>query len=102
MNWYKTSQIQNSQLETLRQNLKQQYPGLELDSRETSTGYIELAQISLPTEMQNQGIGTKIIQQIQALADSIGKAIVVRPEADKGKKGKLDRFYNMSGKAPSL
>ena len=96
MNWYKKAEqydeIQN-QIQSLTDSLKSQYTGLELDMWYTNSGYIELSKIALPPEMQNQGFGHQIINAIQELARQLNVPIVLRPDAEKGKKGSLNRFY---------
>jgi len=96
MNWYKTArqdyEIQK-QIQLLRDSLKSQHPGLELDLWYAHNHYIELARIELPPEMQNQGFGHQIIKDIQEFARQLNVPIVLRPEAEKRKKTSLNRFY---------
>jgi len=106
MNWYKFSQDNTQeiqiQLQRLVESLKSQYPGLDLHAYyAASADYIELQNMSLPPEMQSQGIGTKVIQRIQELAQSFGKTIALSPQADPRKKGKLDKFYKGLGFVPN-
>jgi len=91
MHWYKKSQT--DELQVLRQKLKTQYPGLELDLWKKNNNSVELASIEVPQELRNQGIGTDVIQQIKDYAQKNNLSIVLRPEPNKGKKGALDRFY---------
>jgi len=98
MNWYKKAKFgdpvpHNDELQTLVQSLKTQYTGLELYAYVTNSGYVEIAQIRVPEENRNQGIGTKVIQSIKNLAQSINLPVVVRPEAESKKKKRLDDFY---------
>ena len=96
MNWYKISQ-QEGPLKILREKLKAEYPGLDLDVWESSNDYIELAMIRLPKEMQSQGIGTKVIREIQDYANQVGKPIVISPQPGRGKKKSLESFYRNLG-----
>ena len=102
MNWYRKSQMdtsglkeeRNRELKLLEDNLKSTYPGLELSMWFYIYGpYIELAAIKLPKEMQNQGIGHKVIRAIKDKALEWGVPVVLSPEPSPGKKKKLLDFY---------
>lgn len=72
------------------------HPGVKIHAYET--GYkIELMQIVVPRENRGGGVGTEIIRTLQDYARSVGKPIVIRPEAERGRKGDLDRFYRELG-----
>lgn len=58
---------------------------------------IEITNIKIPKEYRGQGAGTEIIKAIQGYAKTIGKPIVLRPEAEKGYKQGLERFYKRLG-----
>jgi len=95
MSWYSKISSTN-EIEAIRQALKTQYTGLELDIWQHEN-YIELARIELPKDMRDQGIGTQIIQKLQDYAKAQNLPLVVSPEADKNKKQALDRFYRNLG-----
>lgn len=79
-------------LKSLVSEIETEYPFIDLYVYETPYS-IELANIKLPPEVRNQGIGTKIIQRLQQYAKEVQKPIVLTPEAERGKKKKLDKFY---------
>ena len=96
MNWYKKSKFgdpipHNDELQTLTKSLEAKYPGLQLYAFVTK-GYLEIAQIIVPPENRNQGIGTNVIQTIKNFAQSINLPIIIRPEAASRKKKKLDKI----------
>ena len=106
MSWYKSSQDNSQeiqvQLKRLVESLTSQFPGLDLYAFYSLTGnYIEISNIDLPPAMQSQGIGTIVVKRIQEFAQSIGEPIVIRPEANPGKKGALNRFYKNLGFVPN-
>ena len=102
MNWYKKAKFGNpvphdDELQAIVKSLQSTYPGLELYAYVTNSGYVEVAQIRVPPENRNQGIGTKVMQVIKDFAQSINLPVVVRPEAESRKKKKLDDFYKNLG-----
>jgi len=97
MNWYKIAQPDyKKELDKLVAQLKSEYPGLDLFVYITPT-QVEIANIVVPLEKRNQGIGHKVIKAIQQFAQKIQLPIVLRPEAEHGKKKKLDNFYRDLG-----
>jgi len=100
MNWYKFSQNDEKlkeEIDSIVKQLRLKYTDLELYAFLSNSGYIEIAQIQLPPEKQNQGIGSFIIHTFQELGIKHNVPIVVRPEPDRGKKKSLDRFYKQHG-----
>jgi GNAT superfamily N-acetyltransferase len=100
MNWYRKAQDKesiNKEIDSLVKSLEAQYPGLELWVYFASGNFIELGQIRLPPEMQDKGIGHKVVKAIQEFAQRLGVPVVLRPEADPGKKKKLFDFYKELG-----
>ena len=95
-NWYKLAD-NNSELSNLVSSLESEYPGLDLSVSISKSGYIEIANISLPKEMRNRGFGTIIINKIKDFANKLKLPIVLRPEAEIGKKHKLLNFYKNLG-----
>lgn len=57
--------------------------------------HIQLHQIEV--ENKNQGIGTKVIEALQAYAKKQGKPITLEAQANSGKKTALLRFYRHLG-----
>lgn len=85
--------LEENSLQKLVNSLELQYPGVQLSAWE-SNSRIELAMIKIPKGMQSQGIGSKIMQFLKDYAQLVKKPIVLRPEAENGKKAALQRFYS--------
>lgn len=88
--------LESSTLDLLVSYILKRHPGLELSAYETSNK-IELTSIEVPEEFRGSGIGTKIVRELQDYARSVAKPIVIRPEAERGRKGDLERFYKSLG-----
>lgn len=88
--------LESSGLEAFLSALRERHPGLRLEAYETKEK-IELMSIEVPEGSRGMGVGTEIIRNIQDYARKVGKPIVLRPEAEKGRKGDLDRFYRGLG-----
>jgi hypothetical protein len=88
--------LESSVLEALVSGLVAKHPGLRLDAYE-SKEKIELVGIEVPEGSRGMGVGTEVIRSLQDYARGVGKPIVLRPEADRGRKGDLDRFYRGLG-----
>lgn len=78
------------------EELRSEYPGVGLEAYE-SKDRVELMEIKVPVEMRGRGIGTEIVKKIQGYAAGVGKPLVLRPEAERGRKGDLERFYKRLG-----
>ena len=83
-------------MEELLERIRAQYPFVKIWAFENSMK-IELQQIEVPPEHRGKGIGKDIIHQLQVYAQSVDKPIVLRPEAEKGRKKDLERFYKDLG-----
>lgn len=81
-------------LSSLIDNIKKQYPGIHIEVYENPQK-INLSSIIVP--QKNQGIGTKVVNMIKDYAKKVRKPIVLIPDAEKGKKQALDRFYKNLG-----
>ena len=81
-------------LEDLIIRLQESYPGLQLSAYEASHK-IELSKIEV--ENRGQGVGTRVIKEIQEYARRVGKPIVLRPEPEPRKKQALLKFYKSLG-----
>jgi len=110
MNWYKKAQLGKTpqeeeryrELKILENELESQFPGLDLSMWFYQHGpYIEVAAIKMPTEMQNQGIGHKVMQAIKNKAQEWGIPVVLSPEPAPRKKKKLMNFYKDLGFVPN-
>lgn len=84
------------ELEQLNKSLELQYPGLSLSVYENENK-VYVQEIRLPPDMQNQGIGTIIMKNIQEYATKVGKPVVLHPQPDPRKKKKLFDFYGDLG-----
>ena len=59
---------------------------------------INLSSVVVPKHAQNQGIGTKYMQDLSALADKLGKTVTTSPSSDfGGTKSRLIKFYKQHG-----
>lgn len=83
-------------MEELLNQIRNLYPSVTIEAFETKQK-IELSSIKIPPENQNLGIGKKIIELIQEYAKKVNKPIVLFPEANKGRKGDLNNFYDNLG-----
>jgi GNAT superfamily N-acetyltransferase len=88
--------LESSGLEAILSSIRSRTPFLKLDAYETKEK-IELMLVEVPEVFRGMGKGTEIIKTLQDYARSVGKPIVIRPEAEKGRKGDLDRFYRNLG-----
>jgi hypothetical protein len=83
-------------MEELLNQIREKYPFVKLWAYESPVK-IELQQIEVDPEYRGQGIGSEIIRILQNYAKSVGKPIVLRPEAERGRKKDLERFYKDLG-----
>lgn len=88
--------LESSALEAVVSSIVARHPGLKPDAYE-GREKIELMSIEVPEGSRGMGVGTDVVRAIQDYARSVGKPIVLRPEADRGRKGDLDRFYRSLG-----
>jgi GNAT superfamily N-acetyltransferase len=78
--------------------LKRKFPQLEdLHFYIKSNGSLFIGSIIVYKNMRGQGIGSKVLNLIKDFADKNNLIISLSPEADSGKKSKLDRFYKNAG-----
>ena len=83
-------------MESLLDEIREKYPFVKIWAFESSNR-IELQKIEIPFEHRGKGIGTDIIKRLQKYAQLVGKPIVLRPEAERGRKKDLERFYKGLG-----
>lgn len=83
-------------IDSLLAQIESKYPFVKVFAFENQYK-IELQQIEVPEEHRNSGIGSEIVRLIQDYAKTVNKPVVLRPEAGRGKKGALDRFYKRLG-----
>jgi len=83
-------------LSKILKEIQLKYPFVQLEVYETGHK-IELQKIEVPPMYRNGGIGHDIIQTLQTYAKSVGKPIVLRPEAETRQKANLFRFYDSLG-----
>jgi predicted GNAT family acetyltransferase len=88
--------LESSGLGAVLSKATEKHPGVQISAYENKHN-IELMQIKVPEDARGGGIGTEIIKAIQEYARSAGKPIVIRPAAEKGRKGDLERFYKGLG-----
>lgn len=88
--------LESSGIDAFISGIESRHPEVKIQAYETNNK-IELMQIVVPEEMRGSGVGTEIIKSLQDYARSIGKPIVIRPEAERGRKADLERFYKGLG-----
>lgn len=88
--------LEGSGIDNVLSDIGRVHPGVEVKAYETAHK-IELMRIVVPEEMRGGGVGSGIIRTLQDYARSVGKPIVIMPEAERGRKGDLDRFYRGLG-----
>jgi GNAT superfamily N-acetyltransferase len=88
-------------LETIGRNLEKRTPGMKFHATPSQTGDIRLHSIEVPKEKQGQGIGSRALKGLTTFADKQNKRVTLTPQADKGKKGKLEKFYQRFGFRPN-
>lgn len=72
---------------------RRKHPGMKFHSTLDTQGDIRLHAIEVPKEKRGQGIGTRAMKGLTNYADKQQKRVTLTPQADKGKKGKLEKFY---------
>lgn len=72
---------------------KRKHPGMKFHSTVGTQGDIRLHVIEVPKEKRGKGIGTRAMKGLTSYADKQQKRVTLTPQADKGYKGKLDKFY---------
>lgn len=83
-------------IDDIRKQIEAKYPMVDIFVFENNYK-IELSTLRLPKEYQNKGIGSDILKMLQDYSKIVQKPIVLSPEADRGKKGALKRFYKNNG-----
>lgn len=83
-------------IQELLDSIRNEYPFVKLWAFE-SNERIELQQIEVAKEHRGKGVGERIIETLKTYARSVGKPIVLRPEAERGRKKDLERFYKRLG-----
>jgi GNAT superfamily N-acetyltransferase len=80
-------------IKTIGKNLERRTPGMKVHVYPSQTGDLKLHSLEVPKERRNQGIGSHVLENITGFADRQNKRVTLTPEAEKGKKAKLDKFY---------
>lgn len=81
----------------LSDNLQAKYPGIKLDIG-GSGDIVTLSRIVVPKDGRNNGVGSKVMNEIVNWADSHGKTVALSPSTDfGGNKGRLSEFYKRFG-----
>lgn len=82
--------------------LTAKYPGLKISITESPSRGITLNRIEIPKDMRNQGIGTKVMQDLLAEADRKGVVVSLSPSGDfGGSVSRLKKFYERFGFLPN-
>ena len=95
-------QILRENLDTLKNTLKNRYPGLVLQVHNMNfnkpTEYIYLSKIIVPSDRREEGIGTKVMLELCKYADQKNRMITLNPTDEfGGNVNKLKRFYKRFG-----
>jgi hypothetical protein len=88
-------------IQTISKNLERRTPGMKFHVYPSQTGDIKLHSLEVPKEKRNQGIGSHALKNLTTFADKQNKRVTLTPEAEKGKKAKLDKFYKRFGFKPN-
>lgn len=83
-------------VEELTAQIENLFPGVEFYVSENDLK-IEVHSLRVPPNKQNQGWGSAILQMVKDYAKQVQKPVILSPEADRGKKGALERFYKKNG-----
>ena len=86
----------SSGMDGILKRIEMEFPSVKVSAFE-SAYKIEIMQIKVPEKMRGRGIGTKIMGMFKEYAMSVGKPIVLIPEAERGHKKDLERFYGRLG-----
>lgn len=80
---------------------ERKHPGMKFHLYHNQSGDIDLHSIEVPKEKRRSGIGSRAIKGLSNYADRNNKRVVLTPQAEKGYKGKLDKFYKEKGFVPN-
>ena len=96
--WYDNGNPFMGDLMVLERSLEQKYPELEELNLTGKKGVsITVHSIKVKPKYQGQGIGGKVLKDIKEFATKLKLPILLTPEADRGKKDALARFYKSHG-----
>ncbi|MCH7421315.1 LPD38 domain-containing protein [Shewanella sp. MM_2022_3] len=86
-----------SEASILAAEIRADYDGLKLSISENN-GLVTISNITLPTELREQGIGSKVMQRVIEWADANSKTLALTPSADFGGNiNRLKEFYGRFG-----
>jgi GNAT superfamily N-acetyltransferase len=63
--------------------------------------WITVQSIRVKPEFRGQGVGRKWMKKVCAAGDKLGQPVILSPEAERGHKGDLQRFYRSFGFRPN-
>lgn len=86
-----------ARLAELELALQRRYPGLSIDLGLPGDHYVSINRVRVSSKAQGQGIGSAVVQAVQAFARGEGMMVGLTPCADRGHKAQLDRFYRRHG-----
>ncbi len=98
---YEAKSSKPDALEKITGNWQRKHPGLKYHAYKTRAGHIELHSLEVPKEKRKRGIGTRIMKGLTNYASKQKEPVALTPRADKGYKGKLDKFYRSHGFKPN-
>jgi len=88
--------MEEADLGKILTDIRAEYPGLKIYAFDMPE-QVYISSIVVPQEMRGKGIGSSIIKRIQDFARLSGKPVTIRPQAERGYKKNLDRFYKNLG-----
>lgn len=79
--------------------IRQRYPDVEIDVFGDSVKGYELSKIKVPENLQNQGLGTKVMNELLTAADAQGATVKLTPDTTFGGSSvpRLKKFYKDLG-----
>jgi GNAT superfamily N-acetyltransferase len=80
---------------------ERKHPGMKLHVYNDQSGDINLHSLEVPKHKRGQGIGSRAMKGLANYADRQNKRITLTQQAEKGYKGKLDKFYRDKGFRPN-
>ncbi len=96
--YYEQGDQMGGDVKALELELERKYPELaDLSLAAHTNGSIYISSIRVKKSERGKGVGGKVMAEIKKFAAKHKLAITLTPEAEKGKKGALDKFYRNQG-----
>ena len=95
--WRSQGDEMMAKIAELEAALEKEYPELQELHLDNRNGALGVAMIRVKPEFRNQGVGGRVIHRLKQFAAEESVPIVLSPEADRGYKDDLHRFYRRRG-----